>query len=116
MTEFKDLDGLPGEEIEGAPPAVSRIELRESRQSETVTINRYLFQQAQQLEYMLLHAPDLEATLEVLLVSMPRHFSFRAAELWLYDPEGVLEQLIVGGQRYGQQLQLHDDAFPMQEL
>jgi diguanylate cyclase (GGDEF)-like protein len=47
---------------------------------------------------------------------MPRHFSFRVSELWLYDPEDVLASLIVGGQRYGHQLQLLHDAFPMQEL
>ena len=65
---------------------------------------------------MLLEALDLQALLEILLVSMPRHFSFRVAELWLYDPENVLAELIVGGQRYGHSLQLHGDAFVMQEL
>jgi diguanylate cyclase (GGDEF)-like protein len=104
------------EEIQGAPPAESRSELRQRRLSETVTVNRYLYLQTQQLEHMLLEAPDLQAMLEILLVSMPRHFSFRASELWLYDPEGVLAELIVGGQRYGQSLQLHQDAFTMQEL
>jgi diguanylate cyclase (GGDEF)-like protein len=104
------------EEIEGAPPAVSRSELRERRLSETITLNRYLYLQTQQLEHMLLEAADLQALLEILLVSMPRHFSFRVAELWLYDPESVLAELIVGGQRYGHSLQLHQDAFTMQEL
>ncbi|MEM1152565.1 MAG: GGDEF domain-containing protein [Pseudomonadota bacterium] len=105
-----------GEEIEGAPPAQSRREVRDQRLAETVIINRYLYQQAQQLEHMLLDAADLQALLEILLVSMPRHFSFRVAELWLYDPENVLAELIVGGQRYGYSLQLHQDAFAMQEL
>lgn len=105
-----------GEEIEGAPPAQSGRELRDRRLAETVTINRYFYQQAQQLEHMLLDAADLQALLEILLVSMPRHFSFRVAELWLYDPENVLADLIVGGQRYGYSLQLHQDAFAMQEL
>ena len=104
------------EEIEGAPPAVSRSELRERRLTETVTLNRFLYLQTQQLEHMLLEAVDLQALLEILLVSMPRHFSFRVAELWLYDPEHVLADLIVGGQRYGQCLQLHEDVFTMQEL
>ena len=116
MTQYKDLGEMPEEEIEGAPPALSHGEVRRSRQSETVTVNRYLYQQVQQLEYMLLNAPDLQAMLEVLLVSLPRHFSFRVAELWLYDPEDVLDRLIVGGQRYGHLLQLHDDVFPMQDL
>lgn len=115
MTNEESFDGAP-EEIQGAPPAISRAELRELRLTETVTVNRYLYQQSQQLEHMLLDAPDLQALLEVLLVSMPRHFSFRAAELWLYDPEGILGELIVGGQRYGQSLQLQQDAFTMQEL
>jgi len=104
------------EEIEGAPPAVSGAELRELRRSETITLNRYLYQQTQQLELMLLHAPDLQALLEILLVSMPRHFSFSAAELWLYDPEDVLGSLIIGGQRYGECLQLLQDVFPIQDL
>jgi diguanylate cyclase (GGDEF)-like protein len=111
-----DLTGLQNEEIQGAPPVVSRAELRERRLAETVTVNRYLYLQTQQLEHMLLDAPDLQSLLEILLVSMPRHFSFRASELWLYDPEDVLASLIVGGQRYGHQLQLLHDAFPMQEL
>ncbi|MDZ7784484.1 MAG: sensor domain-containing diguanylate cyclase [Halioglobus sp.] len=116
MSDESEVGAAPREEIQGAPPAVSRAELRERRMTETVTVNRYLFLQAQQLEVMLLHAPDLQALLEVLLVSMPRHFSFRVAELWLYDPEEVLADLIVGGQRYGQSLQLLEDVFPMQEL
>ena len=108
--------GPQDEEIQGAPPVVSRAELRERRMTETLTINRYLYLQTQQLEHMLLDAPDLQSLLEILLVSMPRHFSFRVSELWLYDPEGVLAGLIVGGQRYGHHLQLQRDAFPMQEL
>lgn len=116
MADYNNPGESPNEEIQGAAPAVSRTELRERRLSETITVNRYLYQQSQQLECMLLNAPDLLALLEVLLVSMPRHFSFRVAELWLYDPEGVLGSLIVGGQRYGQQLQLQQDAFQMQEL
>ena len=104
------------EDIQGAPPAESRSELRNRRLAETVTVNRYLYLQTQQLEHMLLDAVDLQALLEILLVSMPRHFSFRVAELWLYDPENILAELIVGGQRYGHSLQLHQDAFVMQEL
>ena len=115
MTEDTDLHGA-SEEIEGAPPAVSRAELRERRSSETVTVNRYLYLQSQQLEHMLLEAPDLQALLEILLVSMPRHFSFRVAELWLYDPEDILAELIIGGERYGHSLQLQNDAYAMQEL
>jgi len=116
MAEDYDLGGALQEEIQGAPPVQSRAELRELRLTETVTLNRYLYQQTQQLEHMLLQAPDLPALVEVLLVSMPRHFSFRVAELWLYDPEEVLAALITGRQRYGQSLQLLPDVFPIQEL
>lgn len=108
--------GVQGEEIEGAPPALSREEVREQRLTQTVSLNRYLYLQCQQLEHMLLDAPDLQGLLEVLLVSMPRHFGVRVCELWLYDPEEVLEGLIVGGHRYGPHLQLHQDVFAMQEL
>tara|TARA_R110001592_G_scaffold363371_1_gene685622 strand:- start:237756 stop:238904 length:1149 start_codon:yes stop_codon:yes gene_type:complete len=115
MVEDQDSSGQ-GEEIQGAPPVESRSEVLNRRLAETVTINRYLYLQTQQLEHMLLSAVDLQALLEILLVSMPRHFSFRVAELWLYDPENILADLIVGGQRYGHSLQLHQDAFVMQEL
>jgi diguanylate cyclase (GGDEF)-like protein len=116
MVYDRGRGGLDDEDIQGAPPVVSRAELRERRLTETVTINRYLYLQTQQLELMLLDAPDLQSVLEILLVSMPRHFSFRVSELWLYDPEGVLASLIVAGERYGHHLQLHTDVFPMQEL
>jgi diguanylate cyclase (GGDEF)-like protein len=104
------------EEIQGAPPAASRAETRERRLTESIAVNRYLYRQSQQLEHMLLDAEDLMALLEVLLVSLPRHFSFRVAELWLYDPEDVLAGLLIGAERYGHHLQLHHDAFTIQEL
>ena len=116
MADDKGQNGFEDEEIQGAPPVVSRAELREKRLSETVTLNRYLYLQTQQFEHMLFNAPDLQSLLEVLLVSMPRHYSLRVAELWLYDPEEVLAGLIVGGQRYGRHLQLQQDAYVMQEL
>lgn len=105
-----------GEEIQGAPPVISRAELKKTRLSETLTINRYLYQQTQQMELMLLEAPDLQALFEILLVGLPRHFGFRVAELWLYDPEDILAGTLVGAERYGQSLQLLNDVFPMQEL
>ena len=109
------FDGV-AEEIEAAPPALTRTEMRARRLAEKVTLNRYLWQQTRQLEYMLLQARDLQELLEILLFSMPRHFSFRAAELWLHDPEGLLRELIVGGENFGPALQLHRDSFEMQEL
>lgn len=105
-----------GEEIQGAPPARSRAEIRTSQLSERITVNRYLYQQTHQLEMMLLGATDLQALFEILLVNLPRHFSFRTSELWLYDPEDVLANLLVGAERYGRNLQLLNDAFTMQEL
>jgi diguanylate cyclase (GGDEF)-like protein len=111
-----DFNSGEGEEIEGAPPAISRSELRESRLTETLTVNCYLYQQAQQMELMLLEAQDLQALLEILLVSMPRHFAFQVSELWLYDPEDILANIMVGAERYGSSLQTPSDVFPMQEL
>lgn len=116
MKEDFSRGGALGEEIQGAPPVVTRAELRASRLAEFVSVNRYLYQQAQQLEHMLLETQDLQALLEILLVSMPRHFSFRVSELWLYDPEEVLVGLLVGAERYGQNLQLVNDVFLIQEL
>lgn len=116
MADDRDVSGQLGEEIQGAPPAVSSAELRARRIGETITVNRYLYQQTQQLEHMLLQAVGLQAVVEILLVTMPRHFSMRTAELWLYDPDGILVNLIAGRERYGQSLQLLDDVFPMQEL
>lgn len=104
------------EEIQGAPPATSRAEQQEKRLTERVDINRYLLLQTRQLELMLLAATSLTDLLDVLLISMPRHFSFRVSELWLYDPERLIENLITGGERFGQYLQLRDEVFSMQEL
>lgn len=115
MADDVNLSGAP-EEIEGAPPVASRAEVRERRMTETVTVNRYLYRQSQQLIHMLLGAPDLQSLFEILLVNMPRHFSFRVSELWLYDPEDILAQLITGAERYGQNLQLMHDVFTIQEL
>ena len=116
MTDDYDTNQSKSEEIQGAPPASSRAEQREKRLTERVDVNRYLYLQARQLEVMLLAATSLPSLLEVLLVSMPRHFSFQVAELWLYDPEKLLEDLVAGGERYGQYLQLRNEVFSMQEL
>lgn len=116
MAEHFDYDGLPVEEIEAAPPVGTASEVREQRISETVTLNRFLYQVARDLELQLMEITDLHGLLELLLVSAPRYFGFRAAELWLYDPEHVLAGLISSAQRYGHALQLHHDVFEMQEL
>ncbi|MFT6275583.1 MAG: hypothetical protein ACJAZ0_001682 [Halioglobus sp.] len=79
------------EEIHGAPPVAARAE---QRLAEKLEINRYLYSQVQQLELMLLAATDLPALLHVLLTIMPRHLSFQVAELWLFDPETRLANLI----------------------
>ncbi len=89
MADDSSPGGGQGEEIQGAPPVISRAELKKTRLSETLTINRYLYQQTQQMELMLLEAPDLQALFEILLVGLPRHFGFRVSELWLYDPEDM---------------------------
>lgn len=116
MTDDTGFGKVHREEIEGAPPAYSSAEIRERRLAESTVLNRYLYLQSRQLELMLLDAQDLMGLLEVLLVSLPRHFSFRVSELWLYDPEDVLASLLIGAERYGHYLQLHRDAFTIQEL
>ncbi|MAL95993.1 MAG: hypothetical protein CME40_13035 [Haliea sp.] len=116
MTEPFEYDGLPVEEIEAAPPVGTASEVREQRVKETVTLNRFLYQVARDLELQLMEITDLHGLLELLLVAAPRYFGFRAAELWLYDPEHVLSGLISSAQRYGHSLQLHHDVFEMQEL
>lgn len=116
MTNETIRGGGHGEEIQGAPPVIPRAELAESRLTETLTINRYLYQQTHQLELMLLEAQDLSALFEILLVIMPRHFSFRTAELWLYDPDDILANVLDGAERYGQSLQVLSDVFQIQEL
>jgi diguanylate cyclase (GGDEF)-like protein len=118
MVESDDeLNELKGDEsLEGAPPVASRSELHARRLAEQITVNRYLSQQIQQLELMLLEASDLFSLFEILLVSLPRHFDLRVAELWMYDPENILTDLLSGANRYGHHLQLHEDAFAMQEL
>lgn len=117
MVDTKGFGKVQREEIEGAPPATSNAELRERRLTESISLNLYLYRQAQQLEHMLLDASsELQSLLEVILLSLPRHFAFRVAELWLHDPDDMLSSLIVGGERYGHYLQLKQDAFAMQEL
>ena len=54
MTKDGNYDSGLGEEIEGAPPALSRSELSVSRRDETDVVNRYLYNQTRQMELMLL--------------------------------------------------------------
>jgi diguanylate cyclase (GGDEF)-like protein len=116
MNRFDKFGVRPAEEIEGAPPAVSEEELQQQRLEETVQLNRYLYEQVQQLEYQLFNCADLQSLLELLLVSLPREFSFPACELWLYDPEDALQDLIANRHRYGRNLQLFDDNYELNDL
>jgi len=109
-------DDSGDEDLQGAPPASSLSEQRDRRLNETITSNSYLTRQAQQLELMLLQSSDLFSLFEVLLVSLPRHFDLRVAELWMFDPENILSGLLSGSNRYGHHLQLHDDIFAIEEL
>ncbi|MFV0478045.1 MAG: diguanylate cyclase domain-containing protein [Parahaliea sp.] len=118
MAEPPCEDLRPGEEIEGAPPAETPAEIHARHRRETLTLNRYLYNQSQHLTRMLLAATDLETLLEVLLVSFPRYVDFRAVELWLHDPEDILSDLILDNVRacYGHSLHLHADIFTMYDL
>jgi len=111
-----DEDESGDEDLQGAPPASSRSEQLERRLSEQVTVNSYLSRQINQLELMLLQSSDLFSLFEILLVSLPRHFDMRVSELWMFDPEHILSDLLSGAHRYGHHLQLHDDVFAIQEL
>lgn len=104
------------EDLQGAAPASSRTEQHERRLSEKITVSIYLSRQIHQLELMLLQSSDLFSLFEILLVSLPRHFDLRVAELWMFDPEHILSDLLSGAHRYGHHLQLHDDIFAIQEL
>lgn len=116
MAEPPIAEHPPAEEIEGAPPAETPAETRARHLRETLTLNRYLYEQSRQVERLLLGAADLSTTLEVLLASLPRHLGFSATELWLHDPEGVLRGLLSGAERYGSSLVLLRDVFAVQEL
>jgi diguanylate cyclase (GGDEF)-like protein len=110
------IHGSRDEEVQGAPPVSSGSEQRERRLAEQFTVNGYLCRQIHQLELMLLQSADLFSLFEILLVSLPRHFDLRVAELWMYDPENILSDMLSGSHRYGHHLQLHEDVFTMQEL
>ena len=116
MAQDSDFDGRDLEEIDLGPPVESRSELRERRLSESIAVNSFLNQRVQQMVYRLLQAEDLGQLLESLLVNMPRHFGFRAAELWLHDPEGMIAELIPDRSRFDGYLTLTADAFDMQQL
>jgi diguanylate cyclase (GGDEF)-like protein len=116
MADDGETAGLHNEEIQGAPPVVSSAELLGQGGSETLTVNRELFEQVQQLVDIILTAPDLQSLVETILVKLPRHFSMRAAELWFYDPEGAATELIVGRENFGQSLRLMQDVFEIEEL
>jgi diguanylate cyclase (GGDEF)-like protein len=100
----------------GAAPTRSRPGPGDGRRSDTITVNRYLYRRVQQLEHMLLSATGLDGLLQALLVSLPRHFAIPAAELWLYDPDGLLGELIGDPRRFGRSLRLLRDVFDIQDL
>jgi diguanylate cyclase (GGDEF)-like protein len=116
MADEGEFRGLHNEEIQGAPPVVSSAELLAENGPETLTVNRHLYDQVQQVVDILLQAPDLQNLVEVLLVNLQRHFSMRAVELWLYDPEGMRADLINGLDGYGKRLRLLQDVFEIEEL
>jgi diguanylate cyclase (GGDEF)-like protein len=106
-----------GDEKLGASGAGdARVEQRNRRLTETFSVNKYLFRQIQQMELMLLQAVDVFSLFEILLISLPKHFDLKSAELWLHDPEQDLANIFYGSNRYGHHLQLHTDVFLMQEL
>ncbi len=110
------LESVVSEEIEGAPPLPSDASGSSPSSAAPVIIDRFVYQQCQQLELMVLGAQAISDLLQVLLVSMPRGLNLLATELWLHDPDGEITELLPEPHRYGSHLQLHGDAFDMQEL
>ena len=50
----------------------------------------------QRFELKLLDVADLESLLDMLLVNSLNYFQLNAVELWLYDPQGTLSELLAG--------------------
>ena len=58
--------------------------------------NEQSLQRFQRFELKLLDVADLESLLDMLLVTSRKYFQLNAVELWLYDPQGTLSELLVG--------------------
>jgi diguanylate cyclase (GGDEF)-like protein len=63
--------------------------------------NEQVLQRYQHFELQLLDAADFDALLNVLLVKSLQHFQLDAVELWLYDPQQTLQQLLAQRQPNG---------------
>lgn len=56
--------------------------------------NEQSLQRFQRFELKLLDVADLESLLDMLLVNSLNYFRLNAVELWLYDPQGTLSELL----------------------
>jgi uncharacterized protein YigA (DUF484 family) len=81
-----------------------------------VEVNERLLQRLQQYELMLLDAASLPAIMDVLLIATREHFELGGASLTLYDPHGVIGALIPDDLDYGDNLDLVEDSFDMQQM
>lgn len=82
----------------------------------TVEVNERLLQRLQQYELMLLEATSLPAVLDVLLRSTREHFQLSGANLTLYDPKGLIADLLSEDLDYGDDLILVKDSFDLQQM
>lgn len=62
--------------------------------------NERILRRFQQFELELLAVTGLEALLDCLLLQSLQHFKLDAVELWLFDPEGTLRELIPDTRRW----------------
>jgi diguanylate cyclase (GGDEF)-like protein len=82
---------------------------------EKATQNERILRRFQQFELELLAVGNLEALLDCLLQQSLQHFKLDAVELWLFDPQGTLSELLPDtGQWPG--LHWHDDDAALHAL
>jgi diguanylate cyclase (GGDEF)-like protein len=82
----------------------------------SVEVNERLLQRLQQYELMLLEAASLPAVLDVLLKSTREHFQLSGVNLTLYDPRGLIADLLSEDLDYGGNLSLVKDSFDLQQM
>ena len=77
--------------------------------------NQQILQRYQHFELQLLDCSGFGGLLDLLLKTAPGHFQLDFTELWLYDPEHTLEELLDPGVDYGP-LQLLRETTPLKAL
>lgn len=78
--------------------------------------NEQILRRYQQFELQLLALHGLEELLDMLLVNALEYFQLDKVELWLYDPQGTLEELLGADYLCTQGLHLCADTAPFRRL